>query len=93
VGALLGKLACFAFGSALSWAGRRGEALTWDRERGFGQELIFDPRTATVLAEAEMIFGPPSTDEYGVPPRTVFRETAYLGTRVVDAKPEAPGAG
>lgn len=64
-------------------AGRRGSALTWVRDRGFGQELIFDPRTAKVLAQAETIFGPPSTGEYGVPPRTPFRETAYLRSGVV----------
>jgi hypothetical protein len=75
-------------------AGRRGVALTWDRERGFGSEVIFDPRTSTVLAEAEMIFGPPSTAEYGVPPRTAFRETAYLGSGIVDSDHESvAGAG
>src|SRR5262249_46290022 len=31
-------------------AGRRGDALTWNRDRGFGQKLIFDPRTSKVLA-------------------------------------------
>lgn len=66
-------------------AGRRGDAIAWVRERGFGRELIFDPRTSRVLAQAEMIFGPRSTDEYGVPPDTVFRETDYLGSRIVAA--------
>lgn len=66
-------------------AGRRGDALTWVRERGFGRELIFDPRTSELLAQAEMIFGPPSTSEYGVPARTVFRETAYLRSGIVDS--------
>lgn len=69
-------------------AGRRGDALTWVRERGFGRELIFDPRTSRILAEAEMIFGPSSTGEYGVPVGTVFRETAYLQSGVVDSTHE-----
>jgi hypothetical protein len=69
-------------------AGRRGDAITWDRERGFGRELIFDPRTSTVLADAEMIFGPPSTTEYGVPAGTVFRETAYLQSGIVGSTHE-----
>ena len=72
-------------------AGRRGEALTWVRDRGFGRELIFDPRTSTVLAQAETIFGPPSTTENGVPPGTVFRETAYLRSGIVDSMRERPG--
>lgn len=66
-------------------AGRRGDALTWVRDRGFGQELIFDPRTSRVLAQAEVIFGPPSTGEYGIPPGTPFRETAFLRSRIVDS--------
>ena len=64
-------------------AGRRGEALAWVRDRGFGRRIIFDPHTSKLLAEAEMIFGPPSTNEYGVPPGTVFRETAYLRSAIV----------
>jgi hypothetical protein len=71
-------------------AGRRGEALTWVRERGFGRELIFDPHTSQVLAQAEMIFGAPSTHEYGVPADTVFRETAYLESEVVDSAGQRP---
>ncbi|HET8565523.1 MAG TPA: hypothetical protein VFL77_03520 [Solirubrobacterales bacterium] len=71
-------------------AGRRGEAITWVRERGFGRELIFDPSTAKVLAQVEMIFGPPSTGEYGVPAGTVFRETAYLRSAIVDSKHQRP---
>jgi len=78
-------------------AGRRGDALTWDRARGFGRELIFDPRRSRVLATAEMVFGPSSTDEYGVPAGTVFRETAYLGSGIVgsthETAAEAGGAG
>ncbi|MBS1676513.1 MAG: hypothetical protein JST08_03920 [Actinobacteria bacterium] len=66
-------------------AGRHGEALTWDNERGFGSEVIFDPETSTVLARSEMVFGPPSTKEQGVPPKTVFRETAYLSAKIVDS--------
>lgn len=66
-------------------AGRRGDAIGWVRERGFGRRYIFDPRSAKILAEAELILGPPSTrEEYGVPAGTVFRETAYLRSRIVD---------
>lgn len=74
-------------------AGRRGDALTWVRDRGFGSRLIFDPDTHELLAEAEMIFGPPATGEYGVPAGTVFRETAYLRSGIVDSTDEtAPEA-
>lgn len=69
-------------------AGRRGDAIAWVRERGFGHRWIFDPRTSKVLAQAEMIFGPPSTAENGVSPDTVFREIAYLQSEIVDATHE-----
>ena len=68
--------------------GRRGDAIAWVRERGFGRRWIFDPRTSGILAQAEMIFGPPSTTENGVPPDTVFRETAYLQSGIVDSTHE-----
>ena len=71
-------------------AGRRGDAIAWVRGRGFGRRYIFDPRTARILAQAEMIFGSPSTDEYGVPAGTVFRETAFLQSRIVDSTHERP---
>jgi hypothetical protein len=71
-------------------AGRRGDAILWVRERGFGRELIFDPRGSRVLAQAEMVFGPPSTAEYGVPSGTVFRETAYLRSGIADSTRERP---
>lgn len=66
-------------------AGRHGEALTWDSEGGFGREVIFDPRASRVLAEAEVIFGPPSSRTFGVPDGTVFRATAYLRAGIVDS--------
>ncbi len=67
-------------------AGRRGDALTWVRERGFGRELIFDPVTSEVLAQAEAIFGPSATTEYGgVPAGTPYRETAYLQSEIVES--------
>lgn len=65
--------------------GRRADAIAWVRDRGFGSRWIFDPRTGRILARAEMIFGPPSTDENGVPPATVFRETAYLRSAIVES--------
>jgi hypothetical protein len=68
-------------------AGRRGDALTWVRERGFGRELIFDPATSEVLAQAEAIFGPSATEEYGgVPAGTPFREAAYLHAGIVGSR-------
>lgn len=73
-------------------AGRRGDALIWVRERGFGQRLIFDPHTSEVLAKAEMIFGPPSASEYGVPGGTVFRETTYLQSGIVGSDHETAAA-
>lgn len=64
-------------------AGRRGDAVTWVRDQGFGRRLIFDPRTAAVLAEAEMIFDADAAEYPGVPDATVFSETAYLRTEIV----------
>jgi hypothetical protein len=69
-------------------AGRRGDAIGWVRESGFGRRFIFDPRTGKVLAEAEMIFGPKATAEYGAPAGTPYRETAYLQSGIVDSTHE-----
>ena len=69
-------------------AGRKGDAISWVRESGFGRRFIFDPHTGEVLAEAEMIFGPKATDEYGAPAGTPFRETAYLRSGIVDSTHE-----
>jgi hypothetical protein len=66
-------------------AGRRGDAISWVRESGFGRRFIFDPHTGKILAEAEMIFGPKATNEYGAPAGTPFRETAYLQSGIVDS--------
>jgi hypothetical protein len=71
--------------AATDAAGRQGEALTWEDESGFGRRVIFDPATSKVLAEAEMVFGPPSTHNYGIPAGTVFREIAYLRSAIVDS--------
>jgi hypothetical protein len=69
-------------------AGRRGDAISWVRESGFGRRFIFDPHTGKVLAEAEMIFGPKATEEYGAPAGTPYRETAYLQSGIVDSTHE-----
>lgn len=69
-------------------AGRKGDAISWVRESGFGRRFIFDPNTGKVLAEAEMIFGPKATDEYGAPAGTPYRETAYLRSGIVDSTHE-----
>jgi hypothetical protein len=69
-------------------AGRRGDAIAWVGDRGFGNEFIFDPRTARILAQAEMIFNAKAAGYPGVPDGTVFRETAYLQSRIVDTTHE-----
>jgi hypothetical protein len=69
-------------------AGRRGDAISWVRESGFGRRFIFDPHTGEVLAEAEMIFGPKATDDYGAPAGTPYRETAYLRSGIVNSTRE-----
>ena len=66
-------------------AGRRGDAIGWARERGFGRRFIFDPRTSKILAEAEMIFNAKAAGYPRVPDGTVFRETAYLQSGIVDS--------
>jgi hypothetical protein len=70
--------------------GRRGDAIAWVRERGFGRRLIFDPRTSDVLAEAEVIFDADAAEYPGVPDGTAFRETAYLQSEIVDSDHERP---
>jgi hypothetical protein len=66
-------------------AGRRGDAIAWVRERGFGRRYIFDPHTSKLLAEAEVIFNAKAAGYPGVPDGTVFRETAYLQSGIVNA--------
>jgi len=74
-------------------AGRRGDAITWVRDRGFGRRMIFDPRTSDLLADAEMIFDAGASEYPRVPDSTVFRETAYLQSAIVDSDHERPDAG
>jgi hypothetical protein len=69
-------------------AGRRGDAIGWVRERGFGRRYIFDPQTGKILAQAEMIFNAKAAEYPGVPDGTVFRETAYLQSAIVDSTGE-----
>ncbi|HEV2727496.1 MAG TPA: hypothetical protein VGV34_04325, partial [Solirubrobacterales bacterium] len=68
-------------------AGRRGDAIAWARDRGFGQRVIFDPRTSQILSQAEFIFNAKAAGYPTVPDRTVFRETAYLQSKIVDSIP------
>jgi len=70
--------------------GRRGDAIAWVRDRGFGRRLVFDPRTSDVLAEAEVIFHADAAEYPGIPDRTAFRETAYLQSEIVDSDHERP---
>jgi hypothetical protein len=69
-------------------AGRQGDAISWVSERGFGRQFIFDPHTSKILAQAEMIFGPKATNEYGAPAGTPYRETAYLQSGIVNSTHE-----
>jgi hypothetical protein len=70
--------------------GRHGDAITWVRGQGFSRRLIFDRRTSDLLAEAEMIFDAEAAEYPGVPDGTVFRETAYLRSGIVDSDHERP---
>jgi hypothetical protein len=72
-------------------AGRRGDAISWVRDRGFGRQFIFDPRTSEILAESEMIFNAKAAEYPGVPDGTAFRETAYLQSGIVDSTHERQG--
>lgn len=71
-------------------AGRRGDAISWEVEPGSGfvHEFIFDPRTSRVLADAQVLAGEKAADEEGVPEGTVFRETAFLRSGIVDSLDE-----
>jgi hypothetical protein len=71
-------------------AGRRGDAIAWVRERGFGRQFIFDPRTSKILAGAEVIFNAKVAGYAGVPDGTVFRGTAYLRSGIVGSTHERP---
>jgi len=73
-------------------AGRRGDAIGWVREGGFGRRFIFDPRTSKILSQAEVIFGAKAAGYPQVPDHTAFRETAYLGSAIVDSLHD-PAAG
>lgn len=75
---------------AIDAVGRRGEAIAWVRDRGFGRRVIFDPRTSELLSEAEVIFDASAAEYPGVPDGTVFRETAYLRSGVVESDHETP---
>jgi hypothetical protein len=71
-------------------AGRPGDAIAWVREggSGFGRRYIFDPHTSKLLAQAEVIFNAKAAENPWVPNGTVFRETAYLQSGIVDSAHE-----
>jgi hypothetical protein len=71
-------------------AGRRGDAIAWVVERGFGRQFIFDPRTSRILAQAEMIFDAKAAGYPGVPNDTVFREIAFLQSGIVASTHDRP---
>lgn len=64
-------------------ASRRGDAIGWTREGGFGNRYIFDPRTGELLSGAEFIYGAKAAGYPTVPNDTVFRETVHLKTAIV----------
>jgi hypothetical protein len=64
-------------------AGRRGDAIGWTREAGFGNRYIFDPRTGELLADAEFIYDGKAARYPTVPDDTPFRETVHLKTAIV----------
>jgi hypothetical protein len=66
-------------------AGRKGDAIGWTRGEGFGRRFIFDPRSSKILSQGEVVFGAKAAGYPTVPDITPFRETAYLGTAVVDS--------
>jgi hypothetical protein len=66
-------------------AGRKGDAIGWTREGGFGRRFIFDPLTSKVLSQAEVVFGAKAAGYPQLPDDTVFRETVYLGSAIVDS--------
>ena len=68
--------------------GRRGDAIAWVTERGFGRRFILDPRSSKILSQAEVIFGAKAAGYSQVPDHTVFRETAYLASAIVDSSDE-----
>ena len=68
--------------------GRSGDAIAWAREGGFGRRYIFDPHTSKILAQAEVIFDAKAAENPYVPDGTVFRETAYLQSEIVDSAHE-----
>jgi hypothetical protein len=72
-------------------AGRKGDAIGWTRSGGFGRRFIFDPRTSKVLSQAEVVFGAKAAGYPQLPDDTVFRETVYLGSAIVDSIHETGG--
>ncbi len=74
-------------------AGRRGDAIAWAREGGggFGRRYIIDPHTSKILAQAEVVFNAKAAEIPEVSDGTVFRETAYLQSGIVDSAHETAG--
>ncbi|MBS1894528.1 MAG: hypothetical protein JST59_24770 [Actinobacteria bacterium] len=68
-------------------AGRRGDAIGWTRDEGFGNRYIFDPRTGELLSDAEFIYDAKAAGYPTVPDRTPFRETVHLKTAIVGMVP------
>jgi len=71
-------------------AGRRGDAIVWPRELGYGREVIFDPRTSRLLADGEVLVKARAAGVPRVPDGSVFRVTAYLQSGIVNSKDERP---
>ena len=69
-------------------AGRRGDAIGWVRERGFGRRFIFDPHTAEILAQAEVIFNAKAAGYPGVPDRHRVPRDRLPAVGIVDSAHE-----
>ena len=64
-------------------ADRRGDAIGWTREAGFGNRYIFDPRTGELLSDAEFLYNAKAARYPTIPNDTTFRETVHLKTAIV----------
>lgn len=79
---------------AVDALGRRGAAVSWGSEgerSAFRRELIIDPQTSKLLAQAEVIAHPKAAEMPGIPAGAAFRETVYLRSGIVDSAREAIG--
>jgi hypothetical protein len=60
-------------------------------DSGLRVEYIFDPETSEILGNREVITDPAAASKLGIPVGTALRETAYLGSGIVDSTQDRPG--